>query len=280
LQAPAPFIGGLLAGVNRKSGSGPGALVGLMSGFAAIFIIRSGPFDYLVDPFSSNLLHLRTPVEPPIMVQLYGLQGFALHQVTLMSLPLVYFVFSVLGGFFGATLWKPVPDVAMPTLINREGAASVGLKTNINMPKQEPQKSALISGPIGWVQVIAGIGIAIFGGSFAARPVREFVLNITEGMFAIKNQEQDAFTIMEVFAFSLLLGGTVSGATRANGLKQGLIVGVGAGLGMVPFLAGTETAKYTPFIVLSALFLAPLGGWFGTTLLPPPPPPRLAPPPD
>jgi hypothetical protein len=146
------------------------------------------------------------------------------------------------------------------------------------MPKADQKTPGLMSGPVGWVQVLAGTGIAIAGGSFATKPVREFFIRFSEGMLAITNHDQDTVTIGEVFALAILLGGAISGAGRHNGLLQGILVGVGAGVGMIPFVAGDQ-AKYMPFIIMSALFLAPLGGWFGTTLLPPPPPPRLAPPP-
>lgn len=276
LQGPAVFLAGMLSGVNRRRGAGPGALVGLISGIGAVVVVHSGVVNSLIAPLSSNLFSVETP-STPVMVQ--GL--IPAHQLTLIALPLVYLIFAVIGGVIGATLWRPAPEIATAVLISTAGPAPVvGLKTTIAMPKADGKAPGLMSGPIGWIQVIAGIGVAVAGGSYATRPVRQFFIEFTEGMFAITNNEQDNVTLMEVFALSILIGGVVSGACRHNGLKQGLIVGLAAGLGMVPFLAGGEQARYTPFIVLSALFIAPLGGWFGTTLLPPPPPPRLAPPPD
>jgi hypothetical protein len=271
LQAPAVFLAGMLSGVNRRRGAGSGALVGLISGIAAVVVVHSGVVNSLVAPLSSDLFSIQTP-KNPIMIP--GL--IPVHQLTLIALPLVYLVFAVIGGAIGATLWRPAPEIATAVLISPSGPAPVvGLKTTIAMPKTDGKAPGLMSGPIGWIQVIAGIGVAVAGGSFATQPVRQFFIDFTDGMFAITTREQDNVTLMEVFAMSIVIGGAVSGACRANGLKQGLIVGFASGVGMVPFLAGGEQAKYTPFIILSALFLAPLGGWFGTTLLPPPPPPRL-----
>lgn len=276
LQAPAVFLAGMLAGVNRRNGFMPGSLVGLMSGVAAVVTVNSGILNALIAPLCSNLFSVAAPANP-IMVQ----KVVAVHQLTVFALPLVYLVFAALGGVIGSKIWSPAPEIATAVLISPADAPPVvGLKTTINMPKQEKERSALIGGKISWVRVLAGAFVAIAGGSIASRPVREFVLNFVPGMFEIKDNQQDSVTLAEIFALALLLGGAVSGAGVANGLKQGLIVGFAAGLGMVPFLAGGEQAAYTPYIVLSAVFLAPLGGWFGTTLLPPPPPPRLAPPPD
>jgi hypothetical protein len=273
LQVPGVFLAGMLAGVNRRRGAGPGALVGLMAGIAAVVVLHSGVLNALIAPFASNLFSIVTPKDP---IAVPGL--IPVHQLALVALPLVYMIAAVLGGAIGATIWRPAPALATAVLISPAGPPpAMGLKTSINMPKADRPTATLLSGPIGWIQVIAGIGVAVAGGSFATRPVRQFFLEFTGDYFRITNNEQDNVTLMEVFALSIVLGGTVSGACRANGLKQGLIVGVGAGLGMLPFLAGGEQAKYTPFILLSALFLAPLGGWFGTTLLPPPPPGRLGP---
>jgi hypothetical protein len=276
LQGPAVFLAGMLSGVNRRRGAGPGALVGLITGIVAVVVVHSGVVNALLAPLSSNLFSIEAP-KNPIMIP--GLMP--VHQLTLIALPLVYLVFAVLGGAIGATLWRPAPEIATAVLIAPSGPAPVmGLKTTIAMPKADGKQPGLMSGPIGWIQVIAGVGVAVAGGSFATRPVRQFFIDFTDGMFAITNREQDNVTLMEVFALSLVIGGAVSGACRANGLKQGIIVGFASGVGVVPFLAGGEQAKYTPFIILSAIFLAPLGGWFGTTLLPPPPPPRLAGPND
>lgn len=273
LQVPGVFLAGMLAGVNRRRGAGPGALVGLIAGIAAVVVFHSGVLNPLILPFSSNLFSI---VEPKDAIAVPGL--IPVHQLTLVALPLVYLIVSVFGGALGSTIWSPVPELTAAVLISPSGPPPVvGLKTKIDMPKAERPQDSLIGGPIGWIQVIAGIGVAVAGGSFATRPVRQFFLEFTDGMFAITNREQDNVTLMEVFALSIVLGGAVSGACRANGLKQGIIVGIGAGLGMIPFLVEGDQAKYTPFILLSALFLAPLGGWFGTTLLPPPPKARLGP---
>src|SRR5260370_884113 len=81
---------------------------------------------------------------------------------------------------------------------------AVGLKNTIAMPKADRKAPGLMSGPIGWIQVLAGILIAVAGGSFATRPVRQFFINFSEGMLKVSSHEQDTVTLGEIFALSIL----------------------------------------------------------------------------
>lgn len=272
LQALALLAAGMLAGVGRPQGSGYGALVGLVSGGAALAAVLSGALSEMLEPFASNLFAATTPKEPVV------LQGVPVHLATLYGLPLAHLLSGALGGFIGSRIWKPpVPPVTAPILIAAPPPPSVGLKTCVVQPQTEPlEKPGMMSGPIAWIRVLIGTGVAIAGGSFATEKIQKAILFISDGALKIENNEQKYVTLSEIFALSILMGGTIAGATTPNGLKQGVVVGIGAGIGMIPFLMGQSdiSPKYMLFVLLSAIFLAPMGGWFGSNLLPPLPPPK------
>jgi hypothetical protein len=277
LQAAALLIAGFLIGVGRRHGAGPGAIIGIFSGVAMLLALRSGMLAYLTVPFTSDLFTLGKPKEVVL------LQGkVPVHLLTLYGLPVLHMLCGGIGGLMGRILFRPAPELiagGAPRLITAGGPepSAVGLKTHVVLPSNKPGEApSMMGGSIAWIRCIFAIGFAIVGGSFGTKQIRQFFIEFTDGMFAITSSYQDFVTLGEFFALSIFIGGAIAGATKPNGLKQGLVVGVGAGLGMVPFLSTGEQANYIPFIVLSALFLAPLGGWFGTTLIPPPPPPRLA----
>lgn len=271
LQALALLVGGLLAGVGRRGGIGFGATVGLLSGAASLACLKFGLVNSLFQVYSSDLLSLETPARPILV------QGVAVHLIALYGLPAVQILCGALGGFAGSFVWKPPAELAMPAFVPVEPKPIVqpGLQTSLNLPNigQEDEPS-LFAGPIAWIRVIFGIGVAI-GGVVWSRQVVGFIVDFSDKYLEIRDMQQEWVTTGEVFALSILIGGTIAGATTPNGLKQGLVVGVGAGIGQAIFLIREPQFKnYLIFVVLSSIFLAPLGGWFGTSLLPPRPPAR------
>lgn len=262
LQAVALVAGGILAGVGRRQGTSQGAFVGILSGAAALASILANAVPGIMQTFSSNLLDAKTPEQPVVI------QGVPVHLVTLYALPVVHVIFGGLGGLLGSLLWKAPAGLEMPVLIPPTPAPGTGLQA-ASAGEEAP---TLLSGPISWVQVIIGVVVAVLGGAAATKPVQNFLLRFFE--LKAGSNEQNFVTLTEIFALSIFLGGTIAGATRANGLKQGIIVGFLSGIGMLPFLVTTKAEpKYMLAVIGSSLFLAPLGGWFGTTLLPPAPPP-------
>jgi hypothetical protein len=75
----------------------------------------------------------------------------------------------------------------------------------------------------------------------------------------------------EVYGLMILLGGILAGASRTNGLKQGVCVGILVAIIMSSFhgYALGHASLSLVFALISALLLAPVGGWFGSELWPP-----------
>jgi hypothetical protein len=274
LQGLAALIAGFLTGVGRRQGARPGAMVGIASGIIVLGALHTSFFKFLLTPFCSQLLG-PGKVEDPVLLR----GAVPMNLATFYGLPLLYFVAGGIGGLMGRLMFKPAPQLADPAgkIVSPSAAASVsGLKTNVMLPaSNKDEKPNIFSGSIAWIRCLFAIAFAIVGGSFGTKAIRQFFIDFTDHMFEIKSPDQDYVTLAEFFALSIFIGGAIAGATTPNGLKQGLVVGVGAGIGMVPFLSGGEQGQYIPFIIISAMFLAPLGGWFGTSLVPPPPPPRV-----
>ncbi|MGE3805861.1 MAG: hypothetical protein AB7K24_14395 [Gemmataceae bacterium] len=266
MQIISVTAGGVLAGVGRRMGYGYGLGVGLVSGIVFMMGIVTGLLAGVVAPFASELLPANAATR----------EATASHTAYYV-LPILHAACGALGGMIGSIIWKPPPELNMPTLVATRAEKKkedTGLVTQIALPKTDDKNKGPLSGPVAWVRVLVGIGVAVFGGSFGTEPVRQFIIRVSEGGLVIQTHVQDQVTLGEIFALSIFLGGIIGGTSQRNGLKQGLVVGLGSGIGMVPFLMSGELAEYAFFVVLSALFIAPLGGWFGSNLLPPPPPPK------
>lgn len=270
LQGVAVLVAGVLAGVARRQGFTYGAAVGMISGGIALGAILSGVLSGVVEPFSSNLLHTGTPAKPVELIP-----GIAVHTATLYGLPLLHLLCGGLGGLVGGFLFRPPPEVGGAVLLATESEVpKVGLSTAIDLPPATSEKPSMLKGKISWFKCMAGVAFAVSVGVFGPKPVQNFIEAASEGALKVSDHQQEYVTAAEVFALAIFIGGTIAGAGRFNGLKQGLVVGVGAGLGMIPFIA--KSPDQSPvYILLSAIFIAPLGGWFGSSLLPPPPPARL-----
>jgi hypothetical protein len=75
----------------------------------------------------------------------------------------------------------------------------------------------------------------------------------------------------EIRGLALVAGSALAGATTLNFIKQGLCVGLGAGVILVGLrLSGKDvTVDDLLLIASSALALGMVGGWFGGQLFPP-----------
>ena len=82
---------------------------------------------------------------------------------------------------------------------------------------------------------------------------------------------QDRLITLEIKALAILLSGVLAGSTTANGLKQGLCVG----LATTVILIGIEINYVERWLqagaltAVGSLCLSAVGGWFGSQLFPP-----------
>lgn len=245
LQGFALLPAGILAGAGQRRGILLGGLVGIFSGLLFISGMLSRVLTGLVQPYSQQLLTPGTPV----------------YELTLYSLPVLHTVCGAIGGIVGGAIWKPYPDLALPFLSPQKRLAL----------RREAAKATPLfrwEGPVAWVHVILGTGIAILGTVHTPRII-DFVLSASEQKLAITTQLEDQVAYGEVFALFILLGGVIAGAGSPNGLKQGVVAAMGLGFLMAGIFWKGPNAPSVIYPVLCAVFLAPVGGWFGSELLPP-----------
>lgn len=269
------ILGGALAGAGQRRGVLNGAVVGVWN-VMLYFVYK------LVDRSLSD--------NPHELVAVYGQ-------------PILHAFFGALGGFIGKMLWKPLPapyqgdllglPPALPTPVSM-GSVAAPLPT---IQPVRPVPSAgewLVAfvGPLAWGRILLGTALTVVG-TFSASRILDFVLTITETRKSYISDEQSQLMTWEVFVLVMVAGSAVAGASRNNGAKQGLCVGLITGVLLI-FLHATgilgsrsqpahtlvfkllgllsafptplETAPYT---ILSTLLLGMIGGWFGSILLPP-----------
>ena len=253
LQALAILAVSVLAGAGQRFGTILGAVMGLMTGLLVSTGIISGLLTGLAQPF------LREPLT----------QHSQLRGLVMFGLPVLHTLCGALGGFLGCLIWKPplvfaVPRrPAVPTPGSRLAAMSHGLVAS-------PTSIAKATPSMSWLRVLAGMSIAVCGGAYTQQTVR-VIVQASEGYLHVATNEQHRIAGGVVFALALLLGGTVAGAATANGLKQGFCMGLGAAAVLVGLFL-SHTASFSgslSFVLLLAVVVGPLGGWFGSELLPP-----------
>jgi hypothetical protein len=247
LQVVAVFAGGLLAGAGQERGSLLGGTVGLLCGVGVLAAMLGGVSAGLIQSYSSELLSPGTPT----------------HDMIMFSLPVQHLVIGALGGFVAAAIWPPLVAATDPRY------SSLGKR---KPARRDPNQPAFAhwTGPISWVRVVIGTAIAVFG-AINTPTMIEYGLRLSEYKIQLMTQLENQVAYGQVFGLSILLGGCFAGATRVNGLKQGLVVGVLVAIIMAgSFMkVAAEFAPSVMFPILSALLLGPVGGWFGSELLPP-----------
>jgi hypothetical protein len=176
--------------------------------------------------------------------------------VTLLVQPLLQTAVGFIAGWVGSGIWRPVPVLDPLAKVKRK--------------RTYGDAASLFAGPVAWFRVALGILVAVAGTLWAAR-LFDIAMDAADGMLATVDDLQDRMVIWEIKALALFAGGMVAGATQRNGFKQGIVVGLGSAV----LLIGVQSARYTiwwqaaPFILISALTLPVVGGWFGSQLLPP-----------
>jgi hypothetical protein len=185
--------------------------------------------------------------------------GHVLTPVALVGEPILQAAFGAIGGLIGTKIWKPMPSFAEMESM-REPLA----------PARRASEKPSFSGPIAWGRVLAGITLAV-GGVGWTDVIREFVLEASEGNLRIDTHLQAGLVTWEISALALLAGAALAGASTSNGLKQGLVTGVGTVFVLLVIrVSGTGfVLQQFMFTAASALCLCMAGGWFGSHLLPP-----------
>jgi len=157
-------------------------------------------------------------------------------------------------------IWRPLPVLHAP--VSGFGKPNPVLSTL--------KKSTLFTGPIAWMRVLAGVGIAV-GGAVWTKFILDLVLSAGSGHLSVKSSLQAQLVTWEIFALAMLIGGGLAGATTFNGLKQGLCVGIGTSALLIGFQLGGSNVALAEllFTTASTVCLSLAGGWFGSQLLPP-----------
>jgi hypothetical protein len=126
------------------------------------------------------------------------------------------------------------------------------------------------AGPVSPIKVLLGTAVAVYGAINTPRLV-DYILLVSDKQLKIMTTLENQVAHGEVYGLMILFGGILAGASRTNGLKQGTCVGVLVAVIMSSFhgYALGQTSLSVVFPIISALLLAPVGGWFGSELWPP-----------
>jgi hypothetical protein len=178
--------------------------------------------------------------------------------VTLYGQPLLQMAFGAAGGFLGLLIWPPPPALDEPFRRARKAA------------RPQAKVPSPFDGTIAWWRVLAGAGVAIAGALWATA-ILEFVLEAGKGKISVTDNIQDRLVTFEITALIMLVGAAFAGATRANGLKQGLIVGLitAAILLGLKIGSGKFHLEWAVIDALTTVAVTLGGGWFGGQLFPP-----------
>jgi hypothetical protein len=161
-------------------------------------------------------------------------------------------------------IWKPLPQG--------------GLRASRLLGKlgQVQPEAPLLAGPVMWVRVCAGAALAVFG-SMSATLLLDLATRAASQHYTLSSPSfeiqymQDKILTWEIKAMSFVLGGVLAGSNTRNGFKQGLFVGIATMFVLSAMLAsqGFATIGVLASVLVSALCLSMVGGWFGSQLLPP-----------
>lgn len=184
-------------------------------------------------------------------------RGEIQNEVAFYSQPILHLAFGAMGGLIGTLIWRP-----LPTLRLEPSSGSAKLRVS-NGP-------LMFAGPIHWIRVLVGIIVAVAGVAFSPT-ILAFILEMFQGMIALQSTFQARLVTWEISAVAVLVGAGLAGATTPNGPKQGLVVGLGAGVLLIGISLGNPNAAFqaSEFLVAALVGLTLAGGWFGSQLFPP-----------
>jgi hypothetical protein len=187
------------------------------------------------------------------------LQGERPADASALSEPVLALAFGALGGLLGSTIWRPLPALRMP--------ASPADKAR---PRPAPVAPSALVGPIAWGRVLVGLGVVACAVLWPA-VILNFVVEYSQGRFRLESHLQAQLVTWEIAGVLTLLAGALAGATTRNGIKHGLLVGLGGAVLLVGNYLGNRAAvlEQTLLMVACVLSLTVAGGWFGGHLFPP-----------
>jgi hypothetical protein len=161
------------------------------------------------------------------------------------------------GGMAGESGWRPYKPVKAGPDDDRK-----------NQPRS--RQISAYDGPVAWLRVCMGVPIAV-GGVLCANMLREMLVAVSNGKLAVESNFQADFVAWEISALAIVCGSAFAGATRNNGLKQGLFVGIGTATALLGIrLANANmSAQLLTVTLVASVCLSLAGGWFGSQLLPP-----------
>lgn len=264
LQVPAVLAGAMLAGAGRRKAVAFGALVGIVTGGIVLVGLRTGALRPIVQPYANAWLF------PPENVRPGQFLGMDISLWTVLAVLPLHLIAGAVGGLITRFIFTPPPDVGMPVLLPSEPGQMLGTSKKVRLP---PMRNLQGKGSsIAWAQALVGVVCAIAAVYHRNLLVR-FIQDASEQLIKIESPDQVLLINGTIVGLAIFLGGAIAGAGRANGFTQGIMVGIAGGMGQIAFLQNQFAGQTQIFYaVLGAIFLAPLGGYFGCTLLPPAPP--------
>jgi hypothetical protein len=222
------IVGGALAGAGQRRGLLVGTFVGLIHGALCILI--------------------------------QSLRGEPSTEITLYGQTILHVAFGALGGVIGSSIWRPLPELALPELDHDKDPRPRGFRPIF----------AILRGPVAWGRVFAGI-VIVTGGFMWGPALLNFVLQASQGTLRISHQLQAQLVTWEIVGLTTLFGAAMAGATTFNGFKHGLFVGVGTCIVLVGnYLGGRVVSEDQIILAISCIMMLTIaGGWFGGRLFPP-----------
>jgi hypothetical protein len=193
-----------------------------------------------------------------VILQLHNAELF--NPVALYGQPVLQTACGALGGLVGSLIWRPL------ALLGTAGGAAC--EAGPLLRKSKPGR--FFAGPIAWARVLAGAALAVAGATWAT-VILDIVLAASEGHLTIDSHVQAHLVTWEITALAMFVGSALAGASTANGLKQGLCVGVATAILLVAFRLGGKHLQVDDVVLTaaSALVICQVGGWFGSQLFPP-----------
>jgi hypothetical protein len=191
-----------------------------------------------------------------ILVASHSVAG--LTPVALYGQPVLQAAFGAFGGFLGSVIWPPLPRISLP-----------GDSREARIVLRSTPRASILAGRITWWRILAGIALSA-GGSLFANVVLLYVLEGSEGHLTIDSHLQAQIVTWEIIALAMLVGGALAGATTANGIKQGLLAGLGVAAVSVGIHMSKDKMELESALLAACapIGLGVVGGKFGSDLFP------------